>query len=192
MPVASLLSFAIAVTAAAPAAAGVQSATAADAKPAVAAPVDPLFDCYRLNYAWGFTLAGSVVGRDGTILHYRMRDKDRSPKPDREGGAALFSTAALRAKFETAEASGHVEASVLATQVALVEKAAQGTISQADTGTRDAGSSTCHAYVRDEAHDRYRDVELGSDGAVSDLRATNSAVEAQQLIEWLRSVGVAK
>ena len=70
MPVASLLSFAIAVTAAAPAAAGVQSATAADAKPAVAAPVDPLFDCYRLNYAWGFTLAGSVVGRDGTILHY--------------------------------------------------------------------------------------------------------------------------
>ena len=192
MPVASLLSFAIAVTAGAPAAAGVQSATAADAKPAVAAPVDPLFDCYRLNYAWGFTLAGSVVGRDGTILHYRMRDKDRSPKPDREGGAALFSTAALRAKFETAEASGHVEASVLATQVALVEKAAQGTISQADTGTRDAGSSTCHAYVRDEAHDRYRDVELGSDGAVSDLRATNSAAEAQQLIEWLRSVGVAK
>jgi len=98
----------------------------------------------------------------------------------------------LRAKFETAEPASHADASVLATQVALVDKAAQGTITRADTGARDAGTSTCHAYVRDEAHDRYRDIELGSDGAVSDSRVTNSAAEAQQLIEWLRSVGVAK
>ncbi|HZX90266.1 MAG TPA: hypothetical protein VFE67_06460, partial [Rudaea sp.] len=83
-------------------------------------------------------------------------------------------------------------AAALAENKALIDAAGSGKLTIADGGARDAGSSGCHAYVHDAAHKRYRDIELGSDGGVSDMRTTNDAPEAQQLLKWLRSVGVAK
>jgi hypothetical protein len=74
----------------------------------------------------------------------------------------------------------------------LIDAAGAGKLAVADSGARDAGSSSCHAYVHDAARKRYRDIELGSDGGVSDMRTTNDAPAAQQLLKWLRSVGVAQ
>src|SRR5512143_2516775 len=70
--------------------------------------VDPVFDCYRLNYAWGFSLAGAMVDRDGTIRRYRMQERDRSPTPARDGAAVYFPAGELRGKYAAAEASGTV------------------------------------------------------------------------------------
>jgi len=81
---------------------------------------------------------------------------------------------------------------VLAGNKALIDAAGSGKLSVADGGARDAGSSGCHAYVHDAARKRYRDIELGSDKGVSDVRTINDAPEAQQLLKWLQSIGVAK
>ena len=157
-----------------------------------AATLDPVFDCYQANSAWGYSLSGKVIDRDGKIWSYGKRGKAWLPALVKEGDAVYLTAADLQGKFADAKVAGNVDAKALADNSALITKAAEGKLTQTDTGTRDAGSSTCHAYVHDEARQRYRDIELGSDGGVCDMRIANDAVEAQTLLTWLKSAGVAK
>jgi hypothetical protein len=154
------------------------------------APIDPLFDCYRANSAWGLAYSGKVVDRSGQVWSYGARDK-ALPVPFKVDSASYFLAADLVAKYEGRKQAARVDASALAANSALAEKAAAGKITTTDTGVRDAGSSTCHAYVFDAANQRYRNVELGSDGGVADQRVSNDAPEAQTLLDWLRKSGVA-
>jgi len=156
------------------------------------ATLDPVFDCFHMNTAWGFALAGTMIDRHGDIYRYRMRGKGWAPVATHVDGATYYEDADLRAKFAQAQRGGSIDAKTLAENSALIVKAAEGKVERTDTGTRDAGSSTCHAYIHDEAQQRYRDIELGSDGGVSDMRDTNDSVEAKSLLAWLKSIGVAR
>lgn len=160
------------------------------AAPVPSAPADPVFDCYAANSAWGLMYAGKMIDRNGDIWAYSERGKSL-PAASQVQGITYFTQAALQAKYAQAKKSGSVDAKALAEKTALIEKASAGKITRTDAGVRDAGSSACHAYVFDAAGQRYRDVELGSDGHVSDMRTTNDAGEAQDLLTWLKSVGVA-
>ena len=173
--------------------AAVASAQADDAEaPATAQTLVPVFDCFAMNSAWGFTLSGKLVDVDGNVFSYGRRGKAWLAMPVMEGSAKYYSETDLQDKFSDARRTGHVDAAVLAGNTALIDAAGAGKLAVADGGARDAGSSGCHAYVHDAARKRYRDIELGSDGGVSDMRTTNEAAEAQQLLKWLRSVGVAQ
>jgi len=162
---------------------------ASTANPATS--MQPVFDCYRTNSAWGFTLSGKVIDSKGDIWSYGKRGKAWLPTRIEEGNASYLTASELQAKFVDAKQIGKVEAKALTENSALIAKAAEGKVTQTDTGTRDAGASTCHAYIRDEAKQRYRDIDLGSDGGVSDVRITNAASEAQTLLIWLKSVSAA-
>jgi len=184
----SIIGVAIAATLAAAA-----SARAGDAETAAPAQaLVPVFDCFAMNSAWGFTLSGKLIDTDGKVFSYGRRGKAWLVMPVTEGSTKYYSDADLQDKFGDARRTGQVEAAALAENKALIDAAGAGKLAVADGGARDAGSSGCHAYVHDAAHKRYRDIELGSDGGVSDMRTTNDAPEAQQLLKWLRSVGVAK
>lgn len=152
---------------------------------------DPLFECYRVNTAWGFAMNGTAIGRDGAILRYSLRDKDMRPTPQKEGGVTYYESENLRAHLADATTSGKIDPDQLRNNRALVDEAAKGNISASPTGVRDAGVSTCHAYILDASANRYRDVELGSDGAVSDMHVENDSKAAATLRDWLISVGVA-
>lgn len=152
----------------------------------------PLFDCFAMNSAWGFTLSGRFIAADGSIFSYGRRGKAWLATPVREEGARYYAEADLQDKFIDGRRTGNVDAAALADNAALIEAAAAGKLVIADGGARDAGSSGCHAYVHDAARRRYRDIDLGSDGGVNDTRTTNDAPAAQQLLNWLRSVGVAQ
>ena len=158
--------------------------------PAAASPADPVFDCYVANSAWGLMYAGTMIDRNGDIWTYNERGK-ALPASAHVQGVTYFARHDLQTKYAQAKKTGSVDAKTLAEKTALIEKAAAGKIARTDTGVRDAGSSSCHAYVIDAAEQRLRDVELGSDGRVSDMRTTNDAGEAQDLLKWLKSVGVA-
>ncbi len=153
--------------------------------------IEPVFDCYRANSAWGFTLSGKVIDNKGNVFSYGKRGQAWLPKRIKEDDATYLTSRDLHAKFVDAKQIGNVEANALTDNSTLIAKAAEGKVTQADTGTRDAGTSACHAYLHDAAKQRYRDIELGSDGGVSDARDTNVATEAQSLLTWLKSVGVA-
>ena len=169
------------------------SAQASDGEtPPTAPALVPLFDCFATNSAWGFTLSGKVIDADGNVFSYGRRGKAWLVTPVTEGTSKYYSEADLQDKFSDSRPAGRIDAAALAGNVALIEAASVGKLSIVDGGARDAGSSSCHAYVHDAPHKRYRDIELGSDGGVSDTRITNDATEAQQLLKWLRSAGVAK
>jgi hypothetical protein len=189
----ALLAFAVALDAAAAVHALVAPSTERPAPKAAApaAPIDALFDCYAANSAWGLTYSGKVVDRAGQIRSYRARGKALPVATDVAGQRYVGATE-LSAKFADSVASGSVDGNTLAEHVAQIDKAAAGTLSGSDTGVRDAGTSTCHAYLPDSGGQRYRDVELGSDGGVADHRVVNDAAEAKALLDWLRSIGVAR
>jgi hypothetical protein len=172
-------------------AAAAESLDAATESTASVAPIDPLFDCYRANSAWGLTYSGKVIDRSGRIWSYTQRNKSL-PVPLRENDRIYYPATDLAAKYAGATHTASVDSAALAAHVALVAKAAVGKITWADTGVRDAGTSTCHAYVFDATRKRYRDVELGSDGGVGDRRVSNDAADAQTLLQWLRTSGVAQ
>jgi hypothetical protein len=163
--------------------------TASASEPSV--PFDPVFECHRVNYAWGFSMNGAAIGRDGTVVHYSLRNTDLPPIPQKDDSATYYDAANLRARFVGATPSNTVDADTLRDNIALVEDAAKGNVSESPTGVRDAGTSTCHAYISDSGMRRYRDVQLGSDGAVSDMRFANDAKAAATLLDWLKTVGVA-
>ena len=159
--------------------------------PTSATSIDPVFDCYRTNSAWGLAYSGKVIGRDGWIVSYEARGK-ALPEPRKSDEHTLYDAADLLAKYAGGTRGIRIEASALAEHVALIEKASAGKIVSTYTGVRDAGTSTCHAYIFDAAAKRYRDVELGSDEGVADQRVSNDAAEAQALLQWLRASGVAR
>jgi hypothetical protein len=155
------------------------------------AAFDPVFECYRVNTAWGFAMSGAAIGRDGSVVRYSERDKDLRPTPQKEVGVTYYESSNLRAHLAQAAPSNKVDTDQLRNNLALVADAANGNITASPTGVRDAGISTCHAYIFDREKNRYRDVELGSDGAVTDMRFENDAKAAAALREWLVSVGIA-
>jgi hypothetical protein len=159
--------------------------------PTSATSIDPVFDCYRANSAWGLAYSGKVIDRDGWIFSYGARGK-ALPEPIKSDDHKLYDAAELQAKYAGGTRGSRIEASALAEHVALIEKASSGKIVSTNTGVRDAGTSTCHAYVFDATTKRYRDVELGSDEGVADRRVSNDAAEAQTLLQWLRTSGVAQ
>jgi hypothetical protein len=166
------------------------TAPAAAASPAPA--IDPVFDCYHTNSAWGFTLSGKSIDSLGRVWSYGRHGQAWQPAPVKDGGALYLTAEDLQQKFSAPKQVGSVDTKDLAENSHLIANAAEGTITRADTGVRDAGTSACHAYVHDQTHQRYRDVDLGSDDSVSDMRNINSAPEARTLLTWLKSVGVAK
>jgi len=169
------------------------NACAAEAPVSTANPagIEPVFDCYQTNSAWGFTLSGKVIDSKGTVWSYGKRGQAWLPTRIKQGDASYLTAKDLLVKFVDAKQISNIEAKALADNLALIAAAAEGKVTQADTGTRDAGTSDCHAYIYDAGKQRYRDIELGSDGGVSDMRYTNAAAEAQTLLTWLKSVGVA-
>lgn len=176
----------------APSTAAADGAAAAAGDQAIsAASIDPVFDCYRANSAWGLSYSGKVVDRNGWVWSYGTRGKTL-PEPQRDHDRNNYPAADLVAKYAGGTRGSRIEGSEIAEHVAQIEKADAGTVTSTDTGVRDAGTSTCHAYVFDAATRHYRDVELGSDGGVADRRIVNDSPQAKSLIDWLRSAGVAR
>jgi hypothetical protein len=187
---ATLLALVLAVSSISAAAADETAATASD--PSIsAASIDPVFDCYRANSAWGLSYSGKVIDRNGWIWSYGTRGKTL-PEAQRDHDRNYYQAADLLAKYAGGTRGSRIEDREIAEHAAQIEKADAGTVTSTDTGVRDAGTSTCHAYVFDAATRHYRDVELGSDGGVADRRFVNDSPQATSLIDWLRSVGVAR
>lgn len=154
-------------------------------------PAEPVFDCYRMNSAWGFMLAGAMIDSTGAIYRYRIEGKPWAPTPEKVDGKNWLRAADLQAKFANAKQDGSIDAKALQQNIALIANSSGGALKITDAGARDAGISTCHAYIHDAAGQRYRDVELGSDGGVADSRMSNDSAASQTLLAWLKSVKVA-
>jgi hypothetical protein len=67
----------------------------------------------------------------------------------------------------------------------LIQKAAEGSISNRPTGDRDAGITSFAAYLVDKDNGGYTKIDLGSSG---DFATTNDSPAANTLKEWLQEI----
>ncbi len=171
-------------------------ACAAQAPVATPAPMSaisaPVFDCFHINSAWGFSMSGRFIDSDGTIYSYQRKAPPWMPRDIVEGDRHYLRDEDLQSKYEGREKVGSVTVSELDHHRASIEAAGKGKLVHAGPAANDAGSSSCHAYVRDAGKSRYRDVNLGTDGGVSDMPLRNDSTQAQDLLAWLKTVGVSK
>jgi hypothetical protein len=153
-----------------------------------ASAVRPVFDCYHINYAWGFSLSGRFIDQDGTVYTYTKPKKAWMSRAIHEDGADYLHDADLQTKLTERTKAGSIDASILQQKMGLVDAAAKGKVVPLDGGARDAGSSSCHAYIYDANKARYRDINLGSDNGVNDVRLKNDSPQAQELLQWLATI----
>lgn len=152
----------------------------------------PVFDCFHINSAWGFSMSGRFIDSDGTIYSYQRKAPAWMPHEIVESDSRFLRDEDLQSKYAGREKVGNVSAHELELHRASIEAAGKGKLVQAGPTANDAGSSSCHAYVRDAGKNRYRDVNLGTDGGISDMPMRNDSTQAQELIAWLKTVGVSK
>lgn len=139
-----------------------------------------VFDCYYVNFAWGYTLRGSYVDRDGRILMYDRKGEPWLPESVERGDRTITAQDLLD-KFRNTSLVGRVEADVLRAKLALVEPASRGKLTR-EQRMNDAGGYGCSAYLHDPTQDSYQEIILASDG---DWAIHNSTPEARALHQWL-------
>jgi hypothetical protein len=146
-----------------------------------------LFDCYYVNFAWGYTLSGYFINQDGMIVRYD-RGKDPWLPESIQEEPGVVSTTDLNEKFKNQEQVGTVDPTILAQKIELVYAAAVGIITQEQMAA-DAGWSGCVLYRYHPELDGYSEIPLGAGG---DFLVRNSAPEAQELLRWLQDLNTAQ
>jgi hypothetical protein len=144
-----------------------------------------VFDCYHVNFAWGYILKGFYIDRDGRIYNYDRKGDPWLPNSVRKGSHS-YPGPDLMSKFRNRKSAGEIDPSLLKEKVALIEPASGGKIYR-EPMLHDAGWFGCVAYLFDERNDIYTAVTLGAWG---DFTERNSSQEAQSLLSWLTSLRV--
>jgi len=140
-----------------------------------------VFDVYEENYAWGHTLRGFVIERDGRVRTYDHSDERWLPTQDRAGRVAETD---LADKFYGSKARLTLSADAVRAKAQLLPAAAHGTITRFSQ-SRDRGRFAFVGYIYDPDRSSYRPVVVGADG---DWLETNTAPAAQELLQWLNEV----
>ena len=144
-----------------------------------------LFDCYHVNFAWGYTLNGFYIDGDGRIYTYDRKGDPWLPDSVQKGSHS-YPEPDLMSKFKNRKSAGRIKPSIIKEKIALIRPASQGEISTQHQAY-DSGWSGCVAYLFDEHADTYTAIILGAEG---DFLERNSSQEAKSLLLWLRSLQI--
>lgn len=144
-----------------------------------------LFDCYHVNFAWGYTLKGFYIDGDGMIYTYDRKGDPWLPDSVQKGSHS-YPGPDLMSKFRNRKSAGRIDPSIVKQKIALIRPASRGEIFRQHQAY-DAGWSGCVAYLFDERADAYTAILLGAEG---DFLERNSSQEAKSLLLWLRSLQI--
>ncbi len=153
---------------------------ASSAASADAGRLQALFDCYRVQSAWGYLVSGWLITAEGEVYQYRYRGVPLPGIGDRRSDRTL-----LERKWHDRHRVGSVPRDELQVHFAQVEAAARGSIVRRSTGSRDAGHSLCVAMQW--RGDGYNHVVLGS-LPPSDIEVVNVAPAGTALRDWLSEI----
>lgn len=140
-----------------------------------------IFDCYHVNFAWGYRLDGFYIDKNGKIFKYNRNGDPWLPDSVKQGGM-VYPESDLYDKYKNKQLIGNVEQQYLQSKIVLIQKAARGKLSRRHTGN-DAGASGCVAYLFSPEKKEYREIRLGSSG---DYEEINSSSAAHELFKWLK------
>ena len=143
-----------------------------------------VFDCFSVNHSWGYQLSGFYIDRHGNVYRYHHNGSKWQPKSVADGKQTYYKSADLLSKFVNIRLNSHIDASVLAKKIALIDSAASGSVSPHTERVADAGQNVCLAYRYNLSNDLYQPIELGSYG-ITQTRVVNSSNTAKALLQWL-------
>ncbi len=138
-----------------------------------------VFDCYFVNFAWGYKFTGFCVNRSGQVYTY---------EPDRDYWSNLYDVPEIltgsefRRKLINHKSAGEIQPDKLREMIALILPASKGEMVFENQVACDAGCVRFVAYIYDSGNDIYRTVLLHQGG---DDNVINTSNEAETLYDWL-------
>jgi hypothetical protein len=140
-----------------------------------------LFESYTVEMTWGYQISGMYIDADGSVWAYEHSGTPWYPEKLRPGE---LSARDMLTKHKNPRQIGSVDPAQLRDIAAMIKPAARGTITR-PTGSSAGTSSLEVAYLFDPTSSVYREIILAGQG---DRVASNSAPEAQLLVDYLRDV----
>jgi len=138
-----------------------------------------LFDCYAINFAWGFHLEGFFIDSEGRVYTYDHSNEVWHGPPD-----GRPSDEDLTEKHRGAELILKIPRDIIAGKYPLVAKAKDGKVTRKSAGA-DMGAHVFEGFLWDPDAGRYDPVLLRSTG---DWEEINTSRSARELVEWLETI----
>ena len=142
-----------------------------------------LFECSRINFAWGYSYSGFHIDNQGKIykFEYQRDDKHWAPVNPKE-----ITERELEEKYNHGKKLlGEIAPQELLEKFTLIETAKYGKQSSAKQTASDAGALVLACFDFDEVKGSYRVIELAVEG---DRTYGNRSPAAKELSEWLTSL----
>jgi len=140
-----------------------------------------LFKVEYVNYAWGHTHNGIIIGRDGLVYEFSLPDSWNYP--DTNG---IISADALGENLALSlPGSDTLDPEVLLLYLNKLYKVDPEDLTESETQCYDCGATLFSGYFYDEATEDYQEVLLRETGSVY---IENRSVQAKQISEWLSTI----
>jgi hypothetical protein len=140
-----------------------------------------LLESYSVEMTWGYKLSGMYIDSDAKVWAYERTDRPWYPDKLKPGE---LSERDMLTKHEGARQIGTVDPVLLRDMAAMIKPAARGKITKPAAIGGEGGALEV-AYLFNPGPGTYREIILAGQG---DQVASNSASEAQMLVDYLRDV----
>jgi len=140
-----------------------------------------LLESYTVEMTWGYKLSGIYIDGDGGVWAYEQTGTPWYPEKLTPGE---LSERDMLTKHKNRHRIGTVDRKQLLDMAQMIKPAARGKVTHAASSYAGSGSVDV-AYLFDPETERYHEIILAGEG---DRIATNSAPEAQVLLDYLRNV----
>lgn len=140
-----------------------------------------LFESYTVEMTWGYQLSGMYIDSDGTVWAYEHSGTPWYPDKLKPGE---LSERDMLTKHKSPRQIGTVDRKGLHDIAEMIKPAARGKI-VTPVGSSAGSGSLEVAYLFDPDRSVYHEIILAGQG---DRVASNSAPEAQLLLDYLRNV----
>ena len=142
------------------------------------------FEYQYINFAWGVAFNGWMIDNEGNVRGYDFPENYRSPD-----SLGYLSTEDLNYNLsQTDTLLQNIKQKELERYTRLISGAADGALSDRTTRGADMGASILSCYAYDHSTGLYKHVLLSQAG---DQEQFNQSSEAEELVEWLKELGVA-
>ncbi|MGH7785355.1 MAG: hypothetical protein ACRERC_00720 [Candidatus Binatia bacterium] len=140
-----------------------------------------LLETYEIDLRWDYSLRGTYIDGDGLVWSYDRTGAPWYPEKLKKG---VFTAKDMLSKHKNAVQIGTVDRPLLLDMAQMIQPASRGKVVKM-AGQGDGAGTVEVAYIYDKSDATYTEVILAGSG---DRAATNSASEAQVLLDYMREV----
>jgi len=138
-----------------------------------------LFQCERINYAWGDFHRGWFIDSEGNVRAYVQPEHWDFPN----ASGMLSDTAMLANLVQADSICQQIDAKELSDKVSLIERASKGVLSKPSNEMADFGAIVYNCYTYDPKTKSYHCFLLDQYG---DIMISNKSAAAKELYLWLK------